>query len=60
MNLEKLKPEEKVNLSISMTDACVQICVNALKDQDRKIKEKELLKKVRARIMYNRQRHFEV
>ena len=60
MNLEKLKPEEKVNLAISMTDVCVQICVNSLKDQDEKIKEKELLKKVRARIMYNRQRHYEV
>jgi len=54
LNLEKLKPEEKVNLSISMIDTCIHICVDALKDQDEIIKEEELLEKVRARIMYNR------
>jgi len=58
--MEKLKPEEKVNLAINMTDACVCICVDAIKDQDRTIKEEELLEKGRARIMYNRRRHYEV
>ena len=60
LDLEKLKPEEKVNLSINMTDTCIQICFNALKDRDETIKEEELLEKVRERIMYNRRRHFEV
>jgi len=58
--LEKLKPEEKVNLSISMTDACVSICFDAIKDQDETIKEEELMEKVRARIMYQKRRHHEV
>jgi len=58
--MEKLKLEEKVNLAINMTDACVRICVDAIKDQDRTIKEEELLEKVRARIMYNKRRHYEV
>ena len=60
LNLEKLKPEEKVNLSISMIDTCIRICADALKDQDETIKEEELLEKVRARIMYNRRRYHEV
>jgi len=60
LTLEKLKPEEKVNLSISMIDTCIHICADALRDQDGTIKEEELLEKVRARIMYNRRRHHEV
>ena len=60
LNLERLKPEEKVNLSISMIDTCIHICADALKDQDATIKEEELLEKIRARIMYNRRRHHEV
>lgn len=60
MTLEKLRPEEKVDLSISMIDTCIHICVDALKDQDETIKEEELLRKVRARIMYKKRRHHEV
>jgi len=41
--MEKLKPEEKVNLAINMTDACVRICADSIKDQDGTIKEEELL-----------------
>ena len=60
MVLKKLKPEEKVNLSISMTDVCVNICVDSVKDQIEGIKEEELLDKVRARTMYQKRRHHEV
>jgi len=58
--LEKLKPEEKVNLSISMVDVCVRICADSLKDQDVNIKEEELLEKVRERTVYQKRRHYEV
>jgi len=37
--LEKLRPEEKVNLAINMTKACVRICADAIKDQHRTINE---------------------
>ncbi len=60
MARETLKPEEKVGLSISMTDVCVRICVDALRDRDETIKEEELLEKVRTRIMYKKRRHHEV
>jgi len=39
LSLRKLKPEEKVNLAINMTDVCVQICANDVKDQNKNIKE---------------------
>jgi len=58
--LGRLKPEEKVNLSISMVDVCVRICADALKDQDVSIKEEELLEKVRERTMCRKRRHYEV
>jgi len=58
--LEKLKPEEKVNLSISMVDVSIRICADSLKDQDVNIKEEELLEKLRERTMYQKRRHYEV
>ena len=49
-----------MKLSISMTDACVKICADSIKDQIEDIKEEELLDKVRARTMYQKRRHHEV
>jgi len=49
-----------VKLSISMTDACVKICADSIKDQIEGIKEEELLEKVRARTIYQKRRHHEV
>lgn len=60
MNLSKLKPEEKVNLSINMTDVCVQICADGIRDQNGNIGEAQLMEEVRARIMRQKHRHREV
>jgi len=60
LNLRKLKPEDKVNLAINMTDVCVQICANAIKDQNKNITEEQLIEEVRERIMYQKRRHHEV
>ncbi len=60
LTFEELKPEEKVNLSIGMIDACIQICTDALRDQDKAMRGEELLEEVRARIMYKKRRHHEV
>ena len=49
-----------MKLSISMTDACVKICADSIKDQIEDIKEEELLDKVRARTMLQKRRHHEV
>ena len=60
MNLKKLKPEEKVNLSINMIDVCVQVCADGIRDQNGNIKEAQLTEEVRARIMRQKRRHYEV
>jgi hypothetical protein len=57
---KKLKPEDKVNLSINMTDVCTRICADAVRDQDKTIKEEEIMELVRKRIMYKKRHHHEV
>lgn len=54
MSLDRLKPEEKVNLAISMTDVCIRICIDAVKDRYGPISEEELAERVRERIIYSR------
>ena len=60
VNSKKLKPEEKVNLSINMTDVCVQVCADSIRDQNRNITEAQMREKLRARMMYQKRRHYEV
>jgi len=60
LNPRKLKPEEKVNLAINMTDVVVQICAEGVKDQNPNITETQLIEKVRERIMLQKRRHHEV
>ncbi len=48
--------EKRVNLAINMSDVCVHISSDAIRDKNPRIKEKELLKLVRERIMYGRRR----
>jgi hypothetical protein len=48
--LGRLKPEEKVNIAIDMTDACVRICADGIKTQYPGISEKELVEKLRERL----------
>ena len=60
LSLDELKPEEKVNLAIGMTDVCVRVCADAVRDQYLAIREEELLERVRERIMYGKQREREV
>ncbi len=46
--------EEKVNLAISLSDACVQVCVDSVRDRNSKIGEDELLERVRERISFGK------
>jgi len=54
--LKELKPEEKVNLAVEMSDVCIRICADAIRDQNRTISEEELVERVRERIMYGKRR----
>lgn len=60
LDREKLTPEEKVNLAINMVDTCVRICADGIRDRDKKIKDEKLIEKLRARILFNKRRHYEV
>lgn len=48
--------EKGVNLAINMSDVCVRICSDAIRDNNPRIKEEELLELVRERITYGRRR----
>lgn len=60
MSLDELKPEEKVSLAVGMTDVCVRVCADAVRDRYPTIKEEELVERVRERIMYGKRRRHEV
>ncbi|MEM2340162.1 MAG: hypothetical protein QW371_07075 [Candidatus Bathyarchaeia archaeon] len=50
--MEWLKREEKVSLAISMTDACVRVCADSIRNLYPGIGEGELLEIVRERAAY--------
>jgi hypothetical protein len=52
----ELKPEERVNLAIGMTDACIRVCVEGILNRDRSLTDEEVRERVRERIMYARGR----
>jgi hypothetical protein len=54
LDVKDLTPEEKVKLAVEMSDLCVKICINSIRDQNEGISEEELMEKVRARISWNR------
>jgi len=59
----RLKPEERVNLAVRMSDVCVRICAEGIRAQFPGISKKELLEKLRERIAWckrHRKRGFEV
>jgi hypothetical protein len=43
-----------------MSDVCVRICVDSVKDENRAISEEDLMKRVRERISFGRNRQGEV
>jgi len=48
--LGRLKPEEKVLICMDMTDGCVRICADGIKNQYPGISEEDLLEKLRERL----------
>jgi hypothetical protein len=56
----RIKPEEKVNLAINMTDVCVRICADAIIDRCPAISEEELIERIRERITYMKKLEREV
>ena len=54
LRLGRLKPEEKVNMMLEMSDAVVRICAEGIKMQNPGITEKEVIEKLRERIEWSK------
>ena len=52
--LGRLKPEEKVNLAISMSDFCIKVCAEGIKAQYPGISDRELIEKLRERFEWSK------
>ena len=58
MVVRRLKPEERVNLAVGMSDVCIRVCADGVRDQNPGISEEELVERVRERLMFcKRQRN---
>jgi len=56
--VRRLKPEERVNLAVGMSDVCIRVCADGVRDQNPGISEEELVERVRERLMFcKRQRN---
>jgi hypothetical protein len=52
----RLKREERVNLAVNMSDVCIRVCADGVRDQNPSISEEELIERVRERLMFDRRR----
>ena len=48
--LGHLKPEQKVLIAIDMTDGCLRVCADGIRQQFPGISDEELLEKLRERL----------
>lgn len=51
----RLKPEEKVNMAIEMTEAMVRVCLDGIKGRNPSMTEEELTKELRERLEWAKQ-----
>jgi hypothetical protein len=54
--VKRLKPEDRVNLAIGMSDVCIRVCADGVRDQNPGISEEELIERVRERLMFGKRR----
>ncbi len=54
MSTDQLKPEERVRITISMTDVVVRICADGIRDRNPTITEEELISILRRRLRLGR------
>jgi hypothetical protein len=54
LGFSELTPEEKVNLAINMTDVCVRICAEGIRDQHPGTTGEKLLVMLQERLAFGR------
>jgi hypothetical protein len=52
--LGRLKPEDRVNLAVGMSDVCIRVCADGVRDQNPGISEEELIERVRERLEWSK------
>ena len=52
--VRRLKPEDRVNLAVGMSDVCIRVCADGIRDQNPGISEAELIGRVRERLMFDK------
>ena len=57
VSVRRLRPEEKVNVAIDMSDCCVRICAEGIRAQFPDVTEEELVGRLRERIEWLRRQH---
>jgi|GEM_PF-1717170 len=50
----KLKPEERVDLAINMSDVCIRVCAEGVRAQYPNISEEKLIELMRERLMFEK------
>jgi len=55
----RLPLEERVELAVGMSDVCVRVCADGVRDQNPGIGEAELVERVRERLMFGKRRKSE-
>jgi hypothetical protein len=58
--VRRLRPEERVNLAVGMSDVCVRVCADGVRDGDPSVSEEELVLRVRERLLFSKRRNSEV
>jgi len=52
LNWRRLRPEEKVNMAIDMTDVAVRVCAEGIRTEHPDISEEELVGRLRERFAW--------
>jgi len=52
VRLGRLKPEEKVDMAIGMSDTCIHVCAEGIRAQHPDITEAELIERLRERFAW--------
>jgi len=56
LSVRKLRPEERVNLAVGMSDVCVRVCADGVRDGDPDVSEEEVVERVRERLLFSKRR----
>ena len=55
--MRRLRPEERVDLAVGMSDVCVRVCADGVRDGDPSISEEEVVLRVRERLLFSKRRN---